>query len=210
MLRTIFLNNYVIFLIVSVLVLLAVSLYFNFNSITEVVKKPITTLSDETKETIKVAVDKSSLMIGIQVVTVDFENNTRAAVYTYLNDDVLKKIYSEFATKNSIRDFPLFTQDDINNIRIIKLVNHEYNCSPFKETTYYKYVPEAASRIVIVCAISIPPSFGEFNGITSVYLNKVPSPVEKDQIRIFVKDIAQRISNEMEVENASFISRLFK
>jgi hypothetical protein len=92
-------------------------------------------------------------------------------------------------------EIPLFNSDPINNVRMSKLINGEFICDPFKDTIAYKLAPATNKSVVTnivstVCANGIPPTYGRFTGIVSVYLKTVPTQEENDRIRTLSRDLS--------------------
>jgi hypothetical protein len=152
---------------------------------------PVKLSRSSTEEIIK-SVGKSQLIVGIQVFVVDFQRNAREVIFTTSDVPELKLIYENFE-KSNIFEFPLFNADIANNKRLVSLINGEFACNPFKETIGYKILPEASKHIEYVCAVGIPPFYGKFSGIVSIYLNRQPTVEEVDQIRNLSKNISSLI-----------------
>jgi len=130
-------------------------------------------------------------ILSIQVVNVDLNKNVRYILYTSIKIPEINKLYSGFLANNITIEVPVFTGNDVHNARMIRLINHEYVCTPLKDTISYTLVPELAKYIETVCAVSIPPSYGDFIGIVGVFLKNPPTGIEKDIIRVEVKDLAE-------------------
>lgn len=152
-------------------------------------QSPTISISKITASDIQGIVDKSELIIGIQIIIVDFQRNTRSVAYTYTDDTGLRNIYDNFQ-KNNIFDFPLFTNDESNNKRLVELINGEFVCVQFHETMSAKILPAADQYIKTTCSTGIPPFYGKFSGVVSVYTKRTPSAEEVDQIRGLAKNIS--------------------
>jgi len=109
----------------------------------------------------------------------------------------LNHMYSVLTNSRVLPAVPMFTQDDKNNIRMTKIINHEFVCAPFIETVNYKYMPLASDHVSTVCDVSIPPSFGHFKGIVEIFLKSPPNDLEKDMIRIMGKEVSARIFEDI-------------
>lgn len=133
-----------------------------------------------------------NLIGGIQVVNVDFKKNNRSTAYFAFSDINLKTSFANFQA-SKISETPLFTDSEINNQRIIDLINGEFICNDFKDTQSFKAFPRAGDSISTVCAISIPPYYGRFSGYMNLYLTKKPTPDEIAVIRQLSRDISLRI-----------------
>lgn len=149
-------------------------------------------VSKHTSESIKATVDKSPAIVGAQIAIVDFQKNTREVVYTHTDNPELKKIYEDFE-KNNAFDLPLFNADVANNKRLVELINGEFVCTPYAETIGYRLVPESGKYIITVCSVGIPPFYGKFSGIVSIYINKALTAEEVDQLRILAKTISTAV-----------------
>lgn len=150
-------------------------------------------LSKESKEEIDNVVTKSDLIIGLQITIVDFNRNTRLIVHSSIDDENLKKIYNAYINNTIGADIPLFNSDPANNVRMSQLINGEFICNPFKETIAYRLAPDAAESVNMVCANGIPPYYGKFTGIITLYLKKPPTKEESDQLRSLSKSLAKEI-----------------
>lgn len=149
-------------------------------------------LSKKSTEEIDKAVKQADLIVGIQITSVDFEKNTRKIVYASIDNDDLRTIYSRYEN-TTIPDIPLFNNDENNNRRMVELINGEFICNPYKDTIQYKLAPEADKVITTVCANGIPPYYGRFSGIISIYLKRPPTPEETSQLRIMAREVATSI-----------------
>lgn len=134
---------------------------------------------------------------GIQVISINLEDNTKKVIYGKYTDPFLDKLHITFIMNTVTIELPAFTKDEINDARLIRIINHEFICTPFVETTSYKYAPEAAKKVSTVCGMSIPPSFGRFYGLIGIFLIKEPTPEEKDIVRIILKDLSESLSVDL-------------
>lgn len=130
-------------------------------------------------------------IVAIQIVNVDLNRNIRYIIYTSIKSPEVNKLYSGFLDNNIAIEAPVFIDSDVQNTRMIKLINHEFVCSSFKDTISYTFIPEVAKYISTVCAVSIPPSHGDFVGIVGIFLKNPPTDIEKDIIRTETKDLAE-------------------
>ena len=102
---------------------------------------------------------------------------------------------------SKIVDVPLFTEDKKDNNRLLRLINGEFICMPYKDSTAYKYVPEGEQLISTVCGIGIPPSYGEFSGILTIYLKDVPNSDLTEQLFLLSREISLRIYDDNGTED---------
>lgn len=140
-------------------------------------------------------VKKYDNIIGIQITLVDFKKNIRIVVYTSVKDPGLSRIYSHYLD-SSVNDMPLFNTDNSHNIRMSQLINGEFICNPFNETTGYRMHPDANDYIKYVCANGIPPYYGQFIGIITIFLKNVPISTEVDQLRLITRETSKSIFEE--------------
>jgi len=143
------------------------------------------------------AMDDIGIINGVQVVKVDLRKNVRFLVHTYWKDPGLNALYANFRSTSITVEVPVFSKDDAQNARIIRLMNHEYECIPFTETLSYNLVPAAAKYVTTICSISIPPAFNEFKGILVVSLSRVPTEDEKSMIRSMLIDVSSKVHTEI-------------
>jgi hypothetical protein len=73
------------------------------------------------------------------------------------------------------------------------LIGGEFVCVPFKDSTAFQYAPDAGMLISNVCAIGIPPIYGEFSGIFTIYLGEKPSKDFEEQLHWMARNFALRI-----------------
>lgn len=192
-----------LFVGISLLALIFFIGYVLYDPLNNVAKnvKIVSEISDATVKKVDSIVNSNPSIVGGQVISVNLEKNTRYVVYTSIKNDDVKKLYLNFMSGRITLEVPVFTSDDAQNSRIVKIINHEFVCSPYKETITYKYAPETAKYITTVCAISIPPSYGKFKGIFGVYLSREPTDLEKDLLRILLKDTADKLDLELDSNN---------
>lgn len=152
-----------------------------------------TSLSKKTIEEINSSVTRSNLIIGIQVVIVDFQSNSRTVVHTYADNNELLQAYNRYATSNITQEIPLFNSDESNNNRVIALINGEFLCYEFGDSIGAKYAPETIDYIHTVCSNGIPPFYGRFTGMIAVYLAKKPTVEEIDQVKTLSKRLSSLI-----------------
>jgi hypothetical protein len=151
-------------------------------------------ISKETRDAIDGVVAGSELINAIQITLVDFQRNTRTIVFTKIDDPRLAELYKKFEDR-SPTELPLFNTDIINNQRLVNLVNGDFICNPYKDTIGAKLIPETTQYIHTVCAGPVPPFYGRFSGIISIYLTKQPSPVESEQIKVLSRNLGLSIYN---------------
>lgn len=162
----------------------------------------IINLSNGTKSYMDGALNKSKdLVAGIQIVNVNFKKNTRNTSYFFLNDPLLKTTFDAFQA-SKVADIPLFTDSEINNQRLINLINGDFICNDYKDTPAGKFMSAAAKNIPQVCAISIPPYYGRFSGFMNIYLLRKPDSEDLVFIRQIARDLSLKIY-ESDIDRSS-------
>lgn len=194
--QTVLTRSIEIAVIVAVLVVSA--FYIHFRYFKEASLRPPQLLSPELINYIDVGFNAVGAANGVQVISVDLNKNIRYIVYARWDTPELLKLYKKFSDNQITTEIPVFVKGDIaQNMRIIRLMNHQFECSPFNQTLIYKLSPGAADHIATVCSISIPPAFAEFKGIVSVSLSKEPTDAEKEAIREILTDMSNMIYKEL-------------
>jgi hypothetical protein len=140
-------------------------------------------------------VRKNQIIEAIQVVTINFQSNVQLDTSMNINTIMLQDIYNSF-TNNKVIDTPVFTEEKANNQRILKLINGDFLCIPFKESSIYKYAPQAEQFVKHVCAIGIPPTSSGFSGILVLYLKSTPSDDEKSKLFFFARELSAIITED--------------
>jgi len=184
-----------IFIILAI-VLISVS-YIYFRYYKETTFRYAKPLPNYVTEMVNSAVDSIDIANGIQVVKVDLDKNVRYVVYSYFTDPDLAKLYSKFSDSRITAEIPVFSKNDVENARVIRLMNHKVDCVPFEQTLSYKLAPDSAEFIEVVCTISIPPAYNEFKGIIAMSLNKTPSETDKEKIREVLTKLSDTIYTEV-------------
>ena len=180
----------VIPIIVSVILLFSFLIYKLVAYDTE-----FSTLSPQTIIKIDIFLHSHPDYLGIQVMAMDLSKNARHVVYSHLESNEFQKIYMNYIS-NKIS--PIFTNnDEANNARMIRIINHEFVCSPISESMLFKNLPASASFIKTICSTSIPPSYGNFVGSVNLYLTAEPTESEIRTIQMHLKEISADIFIEM-------------
>lgn len=178
--------------IVLVLAWLARGVIFNSKPHANFSRVPILAIPTQVKQEIDVAVRRDEHILAIQIVTINFQKNIRSETYASIDNSTLQEMYNRFVN-NKIIETPLFDDNKINNTRIIRLINGEFVCLPYKDSMAYKYAPDAENIISYVCAIGIPPAYGEFTGILTIYLNNKPDKDLTDKLFLLSRAISTEI-----------------
>ena len=156
------------------------------------------TLSPQTIMKIDIFLHSHPGYMGIQVTAMDLSKNTRHVVYSHLESNEFQKIYMNYISNRISHISPIFTNNnEANNARMIRIINHEFVCSPISESMLFKNLPASASFIKTICSTSIPPSYGNFVGSVNLYLTAEPTESEIRTIQMHLKEISADIFIEM-------------
>jgi hypothetical protein len=150
-------------------------------------------LSDSTRAYVESTVGKSKdLIAGFQVISVNFKKNSRVQTYFYGNDPILKKDVDVYV-EHKIADNTMFTDSEINNQRLVNLINGDFVCYDFKDTPGVKFYLNSVKVVTTVCSISIPPYYGRFSGYLNMYLLRKPNADDLTLIKQLERDISLKI-----------------
>ena len=158
------------------------AVYDFFGSARTIPPATVVKLSKSSIDSINTSVAQSDIVVAIQITLVDFQRNTRIITYTSVDNEELKALYGNFI-KKAPTELPLFNSDMINNERLVNLVNGNFICNNYKETLSAKLVPESTAYVKTLCAGPVPPLYGRFSGIISIYLSREPTKIEIEQLR---------------------------
>jgi hypothetical protein len=158
-------------------------------------KIPLLHVSSDLKGDIQNLVDKNDKIVAMQIMTINFQKNIKVDTYSSIDNPRLESIYNK-VNNNRVIEIPLFDDSKKNNDRILRLINGEFVCIPYTDHAAYKYAPEGANYIGYVCSIGIPPSYGNFSGILSIYLREAPNKEDSEQYFLLSRAIALKIYND--------------
>lgn len=148
---------------------------------------------DSLKTEINGVVYRNDNVIGIQIITVHFQRNIQLDTYISIDDSSVREIYTRFLY-NKVIETPFFNSDLESNQRLIRLINGDFFCIPYTDSTAGKLAPAAGEFIKTVCAIGIPPQrYGEFTGMLVIYLKDPPDSSEIDSLFLFARDLSAKI-----------------
>jgi hypothetical protein len=152
-------------------------------------------VSSGIKNEIDTVVKKSPILVGIQVISINFQQNIRDDVYTSFDNGRALRIYEEYLA-NKAFNVPLFSDNKLTNRRLLRLISGEFVCTPFKETVVYYQAPKLADQITDVCSMAIPPYHGDFSGIFNVYLTSHPTKDDEELLFLLSRDFSFKIYEE--------------
>ena len=183
----------VIPIIVSVILLLSFLVYKLVSYDTE-----FSTLSPPVVIKIDLFLHSQPDYLGIQVMAMDLSKNAGHVVYSHLESDEFQKIYMNYISNKISHISPIFTNNnEANNARMIRIINHEFVCSPISASMLFNNLPASASFIKTICSTSIPPSYGNFVGSVNLYLTAEPTESEIRTMQMHLKEISADIFIDM-------------
>lgn len=148
--------------------------------------------SEATRQTIKAVVDRSSTIVAVEIVQVDFRNNVRAGVWFYSDEQELQKSYDSYQ-HNKVSEAPLFIVGDAqNNDRIVNIMETELVCIDITPDIARK-IPAAPKFAKQLCSISIPPDYGKMVGWLNFW---VTEPIPRNLFAEY-KQLARTLSAEI-------------
>lgn len=175
-----------------------------FPSVPDVYPIVVLNIPNILKTDIERATKVEDNVVAVQVVTIHFYRNIRTETYTYINSPILQSMYDKFMSTKVV-EIPVFNNNAENNKNMLKLINGEFVCVPFSESMAGKYVPSASDYVEYVCSIGIPPHhYGEFIGILSVYLKKIPNKEDHNMVFLFIRELSNKIYDANKVGNAYY------
>jgi len=156
-------------------------------------------LDKETTDDIITDVARIPNFVGIMIIRADIQTNERHIIYSYIADPETRKLFTDFFQNKTVTPAqPLFVKgDDKINNRIVRLINHQYDCSPWTDLIGSKFVPASMSTITSACGVAIPPSYGAFDGMVTIFLSKEPTDADRILLGTVLKDISNDVSRAM-------------
>lgn len=147
-------------------------------------------VSQATKDQLIALVETSTVIKMAAITDIDLQKNRRVIKFRRLNDPDSVNIK---AKADALLPQPVFNDDARNTQQIVGVLNNEFVCSPYNETSYYHFFPDLGKRMPVVCRIAIPPFYGNFIGMLTLGLKITPTKQELDSIRIEATRIAIEI-----------------
>jgi len=148
----------------------------------------IKSLSPKTVAEIETLTSKADIIAGVNVTVVNFQRNARYIIYLDSRDRELKEIFVKSGIQNV--ELPVFTQNQYSNKRFISMINGEFVCNDYQPNMLAAEIPQSNTKIKHICATGIPPYYGRFIGLVGIFLNRVPTSEEVDQLRVLTKKLS--------------------
>lgn len=147
-------------------------------------------LSEKSKQSL-IALAKATNVAMIIIADVDLKKNRRTVRYYYIDDPALK--LEPGAVQALGLPLPVFDYDTKNTEQMVAILSNDFRCDPYKDTAYFRYAPELASKFPTLCRLAIPPFVGQFVGFLAIGISGEPSKSELETIRLEVSRIAIEI-----------------
>lgn len=148
----------------------------------------------DTMKAIKKLVNKSSLVVGLQLVNIDIRTNSRSTAGEFYADHQTLQIAVDLAISSKVAPTPLFiTGNTVNNDRLTEVMRGIFVCYESKDTLFSTMAPEVLDVAPWMCSISIPPYEGNFQGYMNLFLAKKPSDREVEELRTAARILAADI-----------------
>lgn len=141
-------------------------------------------------------VTNNKKVVSFSVVSSNIRVNQSETVYFFSDNDLLTQLESD-SRKNSGSIFPIFTSSETENTQMVAAINGEFACYKYEDTFRFRAVPDASNISPFICAISLPPYYGEFSGYLLFGLKSAPSQTEIDEFRL----VGTRFSTEIYTKN---------
>jgi hypothetical protein len=147
------------------------------------------TVSTNTKETLKALVNSNKNIEAIAVTSADLRLNIRRNVF-FVSE---KTVLVQGTDTETIPRLPLFSSSKENNRQVVKMINGEFFCTPYLETTLAKSQPGLLKETTTACRASLPPYYGFFSGFVTVFLKNDPTLEQQHVLRSEIEAIATEI-----------------
>ena len=149
-------------------------------------------VGQDTKDKIKALTKSDPSIVGIGVLSADIRLNVRRSIYFYSAADN-QDDSDPLGRYAQIQRLPLFTKNEENNRQMVKLINGEFHCVPYTQTTLAKAAPNINQDVVTICRASLPPYYGFFSGFVSVMLRIDPDVETQIRLRTTIESLATEI-----------------
>jgi hypothetical protein len=154
-------------------------------------------ISGQSGQQLRWLVEQNSLVSMIMVEKIDLQKNRRIPKFWFLNksQDAFTK-----ALQGRLPD-AAFDDDSQSVQQLIGILNNEFVCSKFEDTSLAHFFPQLKDSTPYVCSIAVPPFYGRMLGILTFGLSTRPTQSEHAAIRaeatrlaveLYLHDIAKR------------------
>jgi len=149
-------------------------------------------LADDTRKKIEELVNRSPDVNTVMIVAANIRVNQREMVYYFSDDPVVDFTIKAYANSHGSAQ-TIFSHDEKNNAQMVSVINGEFGCYKYEDTSNNVMAPKLAQRTPTICRISLPPYYGEFSGYVSIGLTHVPDEALQNEIRIAATRLATEI-----------------
>jgi hypothetical protein len=73
------------------------------------------------------------------------------------------------------------------------MINGEFVCNDYSPNILATDIPLSANKIKYICATGIPPYYGRFVGMVGIFLSRIPTADEVDQLRVLTKKLSTEV-----------------
>jgi len=168
------------------------SLLTAFNTTESAPREVSLLLADDTKQKIKELVIKSPDINTIMIINADIRVNQREMVYYFTDDSSIDFIIKNYLKIRSAKQ-PIFSADEKNNAQMVAVINGEFGCYKYEDSTTNMLLPKVGQYTAAICRISLPPYYGEFSGYLNVLLTHMPDAELQSEVRIEAVRLATEI-----------------
>lgn len=144
-----------------------------------------TAISSKTRDGIEQIFKAQKIVAGVAIFTVDLHRNVRRLHYVRVGENVVEEPV----------EYPYFlTDNDAVNSMAVSLLNGSFMCYPIGMSPVHRSHPDIfPENVVAACSLGIPPAYGKFLGILTVYTIIVPDKVDIDMVRLSMRSLSYGI-----------------
>ena len=146
--------------------------------------------SPATKTQLTQFADSSPMIMGVNVIRVDFQQNTRATTFRYFKEPAVEEAWLAYLATIKAPT-PLFGDEEGNNQRLVALINGQFSCVRTLDTTAGRVIPTINQHSLATCMAPIPPGYGDFVGFINIFLRSQPTGAEIQELNGLTNQIAK-------------------
>lgn len=128
-------------------------------------------------------------IMGVNIIRVDFAQNTRSSTFRYYKEQAVSDEWNEFL--KSGRQSALFGDNESANQRLVALINGQFSCTRTIETEAGRFIPAVNQFSLATCMAPIPPGYGDFVGFINIFLRSQPTGSEIQELETITNQIAR-------------------
>lgn len=153
-------------------------------------------------------VDSKDWILGINVISVDFRQNTRSSTYRYFKEPAIEAEWVEFDASKKV--ILLFGEDEAANQRLVNLINGQFVCIRTLDVPAEQIIKSLSQHSLATCLAPIPPGYGDFIGFINVFLRRQPTGAEILLLENVTRQISLDIYQRDIVKSTRAFGELFK